>query len=124
MVLNSVKTSIVWAGVALIGIVVLAGVGLSYGGWSDQAVGGWTAGMGVFATTVFGLLIKVENKTDRQSDVLDSIEAKADIAADKSNEIAKRINGELDQRIAAAMEEAAETGAARAIAEFRRQGIL
>jgi hypothetical protein len=119
-----VKTSIVWAGVALIGIVVLAGVGLSYGGWSDQAVLGWTAGMGVFATTVFGLLIKVENKTDRQSDVLDSIEAKADIAADKSNEIAKRINGELDQRIAAAMEEAAETGAARAIAEFRRQGIL
>jgi hypothetical protein len=121
---STVKASIVWAGVALVAIVALAGVGLSFGGWSDQAVGGWTSGIGVFAATVFGLLVKLETKTDKQSDQLDVIEAKADVAAVKSNEIAQRVNGELDQRIAAAMEEAAETGAARAIAELRRQGFF
>lgn len=118
------KSSIVWAGVALVGIVALASVGLSLGGWSDQAVGGWTTGIGLFAATAFGLLVKLENKTDQQSEVLQSIEAKADVAAVKSNEIAKRVNGELDARITAAMEEAAEMGAARVLAVLREQKVI
>lgn len=118
------KSSIVWAGVALVGIVAAIGLGLSFAGWSDQAVVGWTVGMGVFSGTVFGLLLKVESKTDDQSVVLESIEAKADVAAVKSGEIAKRVNGELDQRISAAMEEVAEMGAGRVLAVLRQQGVI
>lgn len=118
------KVSMLWAGVALVGIVAMAGVGLSLGGWNESAVGGWTTGIGIFAATAFGLLVRLEGKTDAQNTQLNSIEAKADVAAIKSKEIAQRVNGELDQRIAAAMEEASEVGAARVIAELRRQGVL
>jgi hypothetical protein len=38
--------------------------------------------------------------------------------------IAQRVNGELDGRIAAGMEEAAEMGAARVLAELRAQGLI
>jgi hypothetical protein len=118
------KATLVWAAVAVVCIVAALSVGLSFAGWKNESILAWTVGIGVFATTVFGLVAKIENKTNDQSAVLDSIEAKADVAAVKSAEIAQRVNGELDERIAAAMEEAAETGAARAISELRRQGVL
>lgn len=118
------KATLVWAAVAVTCIVAALSVGLSFAGWKDQSIIGWTVGIGIFATTVFGLVAKIESKTDDQSVTLKSIEAKADVAAEKSAEIAERVNGELDTRIAAAMEEAAETGAARAIAELRRNGVF
>jgi hypothetical protein len=118
------KSTLVWAAVALVAIVGALSVGLSFAGWKDQSILGWTVGIGVFATTVFGLMAKIESKTDDQSVTLKSIEAKADVAAVKSNEIAQRVNGELDSRIAAAMEEAAEMGAGRVLAVLRAQGVL
>lgn len=118
------KASLVWAGVALVAIVGALGVGLSFAGWKDQSILGWMTAMGVFAATVFGLMVKIESKTDGQSATLESIEQKADVAAEKSNEIAQRVNGELDNRIARAMEEAAEMGAGRVLAVLRQQGVL
>jgi hypothetical protein len=112
-----VKSSIVWAGVALVSIVAALGVGLSYAGWTDQAVAGWTVGIGTFAGAVFTLLLKVENKTDGQTAQLDQIQ-------DTMATVERRTNGELDARITAAMEEAAEMGAARVLAVLREQGVI
>jgi len=111
------KTSLVWAAVALLGIIAAVALGLSFAGWTDQAVIGWTAAMGTLAGTVFGLLIKVESKTDAQTTTLAQIRGTVET-------VERRTNGELDQRIAAAMEEAAELGSARVLAELRRQGTI
>lgn len=118
------KTTLVWAAVALVAIVAALSVGLSFAGWKDQSVASWTVGIGVFAGTVFALFAKIESKNEDQTEQLRSIEAKADVAAVKAGEIAQRVNGGLDQRIAAAMEEAAEMGAARVLAVLRQQGVL
>jgi len=111
------KASIVWAGVALVGIIAAISLGLSFAGWSDQAVAGWTVGIGAFAATVFGLLLKVENKTNGQTTQLEQIQ-------DTVSTVERRTNGELDQRIAAAMEEAAEMGAGRVLVVLREQGVI
>lgn len=118
------KVTLVWAGVALVAIVGALGVGLSFAGWKDQSIIGWMTAIGVFAATVFGLMAKIEGRNEDQSETLKSIEAKADTAAVKAGEIAQRVNGELDQRIANAMEEAAEMGAGRVLAVLREQGVL
>lgn len=114
------KATLVWAAVAVICIVAALSVGLSFAGWKDSSILGWTVGIGVFATTVFGLMAKIESKTDDQSKALESIESKADVAAVKSGEIAQRINGELDQRI----EDACEKTVAQVIAALRKEGVL
>ncbi len=115
------KASIVWAGVALVGIVGAIGLGLSFAGWTDQAVVGWTVGIGAFAGTVFGLLLKVESKTDGQTEQLGQI-------ASTVATVERRTNGELDERIAAGMQQAREDGAAQAVAEvieaLRREGVI
>lgn len=111
------KSSYVWAGVALVGIVSAISLGLSWAGWSNEAVVGWTVGIGSFAATVFGLVLKVESKTDGQTVTLDEIH-------DTVRTVERRTNGELDARIAAAMEEAAETGAARAIRAMLDSGQI
>lgn len=111
------KASIVWAGVALVGIVAAIGLGLSFAGWTDQAVAGWTVGMGTFAGAVFTLLLRVENKTNDQTTQLGQIQ-------DSVATVEKRVNGELDARIANAMEEAAEMGAGRVLAVLREQGVI
>lgn len=74
---------------------------------------GVLAGIGGGAAVAGGVASKVEDvhaETVDQSHTLRTIE--------------RRTNGELDQRIAAAMEEAAETGAARALAELRAAGVI
>jgi len=108
----------------MVAIVGALSVGLSFAGWKDQSIIGWTAAIGAFAATAFGLIAKIESKTDDQNVVLASIEKKADVAAEKSEQIAQRVNGELDDRIARAMEEAAEMGAGRVIAVLRQEGML
>lgn len=109
--------SLVWAGVALVGIVAAISLGLSFAGWSEQAIVGWTVGIGTFAGTVFTLLLRVESKTNGQTVTLDEIQ-------ETVQTVERRTNGELDRRIARAMEDAAETGSARAIAALRESGHI
>jgi hypothetical protein len=108
-----VKSSIVWAGVALVAIVAAIGLGLSFAGWTDQAVIGWTAGIGTFAGSVFALLLKVEGKTDAQTQQLTQI-------SDTMATVERRTNGELDARIEAGMRRAADL----VLAELRKQGVI
>ncbi len=115
------KGSIIWAGVVLVAVVAALSVGLSFAGWSDQAVAGWTTAIGALAVGILGLVIKVEGKTDSQTEQLSEISTS--VAT-----VERRTNGELDERIRAAMreaaEEGAETGAARVLAVLRQQGVL
>jgi hypothetical protein len=55
---------------------------------------------------------------------VDEIAAETTTQTATLNTIERRTNGELDARIAGAMEEAAETGAARALAALREKGVI
>ena len=55
---------------------------------------------------------------------VDAIHAETAAQTATLEQVASRVNGELDGRIAAAMEDAAETGSARTLAELRRQGVI
>ena len=110
-------TKLTWPAVALlavIGAVVVALAGLTdWGSGEIIAVVGILGGIGGGAAVAGGMSGRVDQvhaETTAQTQTLATIE--------------RRTNGELDQRIAAAMEEAAETGAARAVAAIREQGGL
>lgn len=106
-----------WPSVALlavIGAVVVALAALTdWGSGEIIAVAGILAGIGggaAVAGTVSGRVDDLHAETTAQTSTLATIE--------------RRTNGELDARIAAAMDEAAETGSARVIAELRKQGVI
>jgi hypothetical protein len=113
-----------WPAVALIG--VLAGVAVALAtlaDWDTTAilgVLGVLAGIGGGAAVAGGVAGKVE-------DVHDATTAQNATLADQDKTlatIARRVDGELDKRIVDAMEDAAETGAARAIAALRSNGVI
>lgn len=102
-----------WQAISLLGIlaamVVLLAVFTSWSSSDIIAVASIVAGIGGGAAAVSGLSGRVDDlhaETTAQTPVLATV--------------ARRVDGELDDRIAAAMEEAAETGSARAIAAFRK----
>lgn len=80
---------------------ILALIGILGGIGTGAAVGGAVAG------GVAQRVDAVHTETMAQTPILQGV--------------ARRVNGELDDRIAHAMEEAAEMGAARAVAELRKQ---
>lgn len=100
-------------------IAVLGGVALALATlakWDPAAIlgllgilGGLGGGAAV-AGGVAGRVQQLQEETQAQTPVL--------------AEVARRVNGDLDQRIAAAQEEAAEQGAARVIAVLRDQGVI
>jgi hypothetical protein len=110
-------TKLTWPTVALLfvlaGLVVALATLTDWGSGEILGVLGVLGGIGGGAAVAGGMAGKVE-------------EVHAETAAQTQtiNTIERRTNGELDGRIASAMEEAAETGAARALAELRRQGVL
>lgn len=114
-------TKLTWQTVALLAI--LSGVALALATvahWQSSeilAVVGVLAGIGggaAIGTAVAGgvsqRVDQIQTETASQTPVLETI--------------ARRVNGELDARIAAAGEEAAEQGAARVIAVLRDQGVI
>jgi hypothetical protein len=106
-----------WQAVALlavVGAVVVALAGLT--DWDSTAIiaiAGILLGAGGGAAIAGGVAGKV-----------DDLHAETTAQTATLTTVARRVNGELDTRIAAAMEEAAETGAARAIAALRDQGVI
>lgn len=114
-------TKLTWQTVALLGIVSLVALALAtLAHWNSSdilAVVGVLAGLGggaALGTAVAGgvsqRMDQLHTETSAQTPVLATI--------------ARRVNGELDGRIAAAQEEAAEQGAARVIAVLRDQGVI
>lgn len=106
-----------WPAVGLIAVLAGAAIALAtLAHWDAGAIlgvlgilGGIGGGAAV-AGGVAGRVEDVHDETTAQTKTLNTIE--------------RRTNGELDARIANAMEEAAETGAARAVAAIREQGGL
>jgi hypothetical protein len=116
-----VSTKLTWQTVALLAL--LAGTALALAtiaGWDSAeilAVVGVLAGIGggaAVGTAVAGgasqRIDQIQTETGQQTEVLQTI--------------ARRVNGELDQRIANAQQEAAEQGAALVIKELRDQGVI
>jgi hypothetical protein len=83
---------------------ILALIGILGGLATGAAVGGAVAG------NVSQRIDQVQAETSAQTPILETV--------------ARRVNGDLDQRIAAAQEEAVEQGAARVIAVLREQGVI
>lgn len=83
---------------------ILALIGILGGLATGAAVGGAVAG------NVSNRIDQVHAETQQQTPILETV--------------ARRVNGELDARIAASMEEAAEMGAARAIGVLRDRGVI
>lgn len=104
-----------WPTVGLIAVLAATGVALAtLAHWDAGAilgVLGILGGIGGGAAVGGAVAGKVED-----------VHAETVAQTETINTVAKRVNGELDERIAAAMEEAAETGAARAIAAIRDRG--
>lgn len=99
--------------VAVIGAVVVALTLVGVDGATILGVLGVLAGIGggaAVASGQAGRLDDVHRETSAQTPIL--------------REVARRVNGELDARIAAAQEEAAEQGAAKVIAELRKLGVI
>lgn len=103
---------------AIVGALVVALAGFTdWGSGEILAAAGLLLGVGGGAAIGGAVSSKVDDlhaDTTAQTTTLDTI--------------ARRVNGELDNRIGSAMEEAAETGAARAISamlsELRKQGVI
>ena len=110
-------SKLTWPTVGLVAVLAGAALGLSaLAHWDPAAILGLLgilAGVGGGAAVGGAVASKVEDvhtETTAQTDTLATI--------------AKRVDGELDARIAAGMEEAAETGSARVLAELRKQGVI
>jgi hypothetical protein len=106
-----------WPAVTLLAVigavVVLLAAFTDWGSGEIIAVAGILAGIGGGAAVAGGVSGRVED-----------LHAETTAQTAKIDTVARRVNGELDARIAAAMEEAAETGGARVIAELRKQGVI
>lgn len=106
-----------WPAVTLLGVIGAVVVALAaltdWGSGEIIAVAGILAGIGGGAAVAGGVSGRV-----------DELHAQNAAQTDTLNTVARRVNGELDGRIASAMEEAAETGAARVLAELRTQGVI
>jgi hypothetical protein len=111
------KASLVWAGVALVGIVGAIGLGLSLAGWTDQAVAGWMVGIGVFAGTVFGLLAKLESKTDGQTEQLSSIQRTVATVEKQTNGLSEIERQDIADR-------AADQAVAHVVEALRKEGVI
>jgi hypothetical protein len=83
---------------------ILALIGILGGLATGAAVGGAVAG------NVSNRIDQVATETQQQTATLETV--------------AKRVNGELDARIGAAMEEAAEMGAGRVLHVLRQEGVI
>lgn len=95
------------------GVVVALATLTDWGSGEILGVIGVLGGIGGGAAVAGGVAGRVEEvhaETLAQTKTLDTVE--------------RRTNGELDARIAAAQEEAAEQGAARVIAALRDQGVI
>lgn len=106
-----------WPAVGLLavisGVVVALATLTTWESTEIIAVVGILAGIGggaAVAGGVSGRVDQVHAETVAQTQTLDTIN--------------RRVNGELDSRIATAQEEAAEQGAARVIAVLREQGVI
>jgi hypothetical protein len=108
---------------AVVSLAIIAATAVSLGAFTNWGSGeilgicgvlggiaGGAAAGGAFANGVQDRVDQIHTETANQTPILETV--------------ARRVNGELDGRIAAAQEEAAEQGAARAIAALRKQGIL
>lgn len=104
-----------WPTVALIAVLGTTAVALSsLAHWDAAAILG---AVGLLAGIGGGAAV-----SGAVSGKVDDLHADTTAQTTTLNTIAKRVNGDLDARIAAAMEEAAETGAARAITAMQ-QGL-
>lgn len=113
--------SVTWQSVILIGVIGALVVALAaVTDWDTTqilAVAGVLAGIG--AGQVAG-----QAATGGVSQQVETLQIETAQQSEKLETIERRTNGELDARIAAAMDEAAEMGAARVISELRAQGVL
>lgn len=113
-----------WPTVGLIAVLAAAAIALAtLADWDAAAILGLLGilgGLGGGATVAGAVASKVDDVHSETTAQTDTLTAQTDTLAT----IAKRVDGELDARIADAMEDAAETGAARTIAELRKQGVL
>lgn len=113
-----------WQMVAFMGVLAATTVGLA--SFTDLDSGailgvlGVLAGIGGGAAVGGAMTSKVDEvhaETQAQTSTLDEQTSTLDT-------IAQRVNGELDARISEAMEDAAETGAARVLKVLREQGVI
>lgn len=113
---------------AVIGGVVVALATLT--DWSSEsiiAILGVLGGIGGGAALAGGVSHRMDGVSDRMDGVSDRVEqVHAETVAQTPvlDQVARRVNGELDERIANAQQEAAEQGAALVISELRKTGVL
>lgn len=118
MKLTNQLVIVICAGIAgMIGLVVGLAV---LAKWSDGAI---IAMLTAFGAVIVNTIVAVRNQA-KTAEVLAGQDDKLDLMHASVATVERRTNGELDQRIAAAMEEAAETGAARALHALREQGVI
>jgi len=103
---------------AVLLVAILGGLALGLFALTDLSTGEVLGVIGLLAGVGGGAAVASAGQTGT-SDRLDAIHAETQAQTPVLATVARRVNGELDNRIASAMEEAAEMGAARAIAAFR-----
>jgi hypothetical protein len=113
--------NLTWQTVGLLGILAATAVALAslttWGSAEIIALVGILGGIGTGAAVGGAVAGGVSQRVDQ-------LQAETTAQTGTLATIERRTNGELDQRIAAAMEDAAETGSARTLAELRRQGVI
>lgn len=113
--------NLTWQTVGLLGILAATAVGLAalteWGSAEIIALVGILGGIGTGAAVGGAVAGGVAQRVDQ-------LHAETTAQTETIQTIERRTNGELDARIAAAMEEAAELGSARTLRELRDQGVL
>jgi len=90
-----INVQTLWLGVVVLALFVSAGVTLALAGWSGTAILGFLSALGAVVSVVFPLfdrLVELVRKQDAQTETLATID--------------RRVNGELDARIEAAVRQA------------------
>lgn len=104
--------TLTWQGVVL--LAVLGGVAVALAALTPWGPAEILTLVGILGGIGTGSMVG-NAVTGRLGDRMDQIHAETTAQTPIMETVAKRVNGELDQRIANAMEEAAEMGAARAL---------
>lgn len=114
-------TKLTWQTVVLLAL--LAGTAIALATLTDWTSSDILAVVGVLAGLGGGAALGTA-VAGGVSQRVDQVQAETSDQTEVLHTIARRVNGELDGRIAAAQEEAAEQGAARVIAVLRDQGVI
>lgn len=109
--------NLTWPAVALVAVLGMLALGLL--ALTDLSAGEALGVIGVLAGVGGGAAVANAGTASVQQQV-DAIHSETQAQTPVLQTVARRVNGELDARISSAMEEAAEMGAARAIAALRK----